>query len=220
MNTPGANSNAVAEEVIALMLADARHFVAADPSCRAGKWEKTSFMGREITGKTVGIVGLGHTGRLVAKRLAGFDVELLGFDPILSSAQIEEMGINQVDLPELFARADYVTLHLPENDATRGTINRDLIGLMKEGATLINCARAGVINEDDLRALKPEKKLRFLNDVYPKDAEGPKSVADIADLMVPHLGASTREANHKAAQLAARELIDLDEQGIKTAVVN
>ena len=220
MNTPGANSNGVAEEVVALMLADARHLVPADASCRAGQWEKTAFMGSEITGKTVGIVGLGYIGQLVAKRLAGFEVKFLGYDPFVSKEKAAALGIELVSLPELFAKADYVSLHLPENAETKGLVNRDLLGQMKPGATLINCARAGIVNEADLRALKAEKKLRFLNDVYAKDEEGPKSVADIADIMVPHLGASTREANRKAAELAAQELIDLDDKGITRAVVN
>jgi D-3-phosphoglycerate dehydrogenase / 2-oxoglutarate reductase len=220
MNTPGANSNGVAEEVVALMLADARHLVPADASCRAGQWEKTAFMGTEITGKTVGIVGLGFIGQLVAKRLAGFEVKFLGYDPFVSKEKAAAMGIELVGLPELFAKSDYVTLHLPENAETKGLINRALLGQMKTGATLVNCARAGIVNEADLRALKVEKKLRFLNDVYAKDEEGPKSVADIADIMVPHLGASTREANRKAAELAAQELIDLDDKGIHKAVVN
>ena len=220
MNTPGANSNAVAEEVIALILADARHLVAADPSCRAGKWEKSSFMGTELTGKTLGIVGLGYIGRLVAKRASGFDVKVLGYDPFVPDEKAREFGIEPVALPDLFARADYVSLHLPENDETRGMVNRSLLSQMKPGATLINCARAGLLVEDDLRAVRAEKGIRFLNDVYAKDAEGPKSVADIADLMVPHLGASTREANRKAAEFAARELIDLDDKGIGNAIVN
>ena len=220
MNTPGANSNAVAEEVIALILADARHLVAADPSCRAGKWEKSSFMGTELTGKTIGIVGLGYIGRLVAKRASGFDVKVLGYDPFVPDEKAREFGIEPVALADLFARADYVSLHLPENDETRGMINRSLLSQMKPGATLINCARAGLLVEDDLRAVRAEKGIRFLNDVYAKDAEGPKSVADIADLMVPHLGASTREANRKAAEFAARELIDLDDNGIGNAIVN
>ena len=130
------------------------------------------------------------------------------------------MGVKLVSLDELFSQSDYVTLHLPETAETKGLVNRTLIGQMKPGATLINCARSGIINEADLRVLKGEKKIRFLNDVYPKDEEGPKSVADIADIMVPHLGASTREANWKAAELAAKELIDLDEKGIDKAVVN
>lgn len=220
MNTPGANSNGVAEEVVALMLADARKLIPADASCRAGAWEKTAFMGTEITGKTIGIVGLGYIGRLVVKRLSGFEPTFIGFDPGTTHRQAAELGVKLVSLDELFATADYVTLHLPETAETKGLVNAKLLGQMKEGATLINCARAGIVNEADLRAAKAEKKIRFLNDVYAKDEEGPKSVADIADIMVPHLGASTREANFKAAELAAKELIDLDEKGIDKAVVN
>ena len=220
MNTPGANSNGVAEEVVALMLADARKLIPADASCRAGKWEKTAFMGAEITGKTIGIVGLGYIGRLVVKRLSGFEPTFIGFDPGTTVRQAAELGVKLVSLDELFAKSDYVTLHLPETAETKGMVNRALLGQMKDGATLINCARAGIVNEADLRAAKAAKKLRFLNDVYAKDEEGPKSVADIADIMVPHLGASTREANFKAAELAAQELIDLDEKGIDKAVVN
>lgn len=220
MNTPGANSNGVAEEVVALMLAAARKLIPADASCRAGKWEKTAFMGTEITGKTVGIVGLGYIGRLVVKRLSGFEPTFLGYDPGITMRQATEMGVKLVSLDELFSASDYITLHLPEIAETKGMVNRNLIGRMKPGATLINCARAGIVNEADLRALKAEKKIHFLNDVYAKDEEGPKSVADIADIMVPHLGASTCEANAKAAELAAQELIDLDEKGINKAVVN
>lgn len=220
LNTPGANSNAVAEEVVALMLADARAIVAADASTRAGKWEKKKFMGREITGKTVGIVGLGNIGQLVARRLAGFEVKLLGFDPMISQERADAMQVDLVDLPTLFAQSDYVTLHIPENADTKGMINQALLSLMKPGATLINCARAGIIDENALRAAKAEKKIRFLNDVYKKDEEGPKSVADIADIMLPHLGANTIEANTNAARRAAEELIELDEKGISTFVVN
>lgn len=220
MNTPGANSNAVAEEVVALILADARHLIAAEASCRAGDWEKTKFMGRELTGKTVGIVGLGAIGQLLARRLNGFEVKLLGYDPVISEERARHMSVELTPLAALFERSDYVTLHIPENSETKGLINAALLGKMKKGATLINCARAGVINEADLRALKAEKGLRFLNDVYPKDEPGPKSVADIADIMVPHLGASTFEANFNAARAAARELMDFDEKGITTFIVN
>ncbi|MBC8207346.1 MAG: ACT domain-containing protein [Kiritimatiellales bacterium] len=220
MNTPGANANAVAEEVIALMLADARHVVPADASTRAGKWEKKNFMGREVTGKTVGIVGLGAIGRLVARRLSGFDVKVLAFDPVLSEEAAERIGVKLVSLADLFAQSDYVSLHIPENEHTKGLINKTLLGNMKTGATLINCARAGVINEDDLRAVKPEKGLRFLNDVYAKDAEGDKTVTDIADIMVPHLGASTHEANYNAARRSAEQLIDFDEKGVTSYIVN
>ncbi|MDZ4199961.1 MAG: 3-phosphoglycerate dehydrogenase, partial [Kiritimatiellia bacterium] len=195
MNTPGANANAVAEEVVALMLADARHLLVADASCRRGEWEKKAFMGRELAGKTVGILGLGAIGRLVARRLSGFECRMLGYDPMLAEDRARELDVELVSLPDLFSRCDYVTLHLPENEETRGLVGATLLSLMKPGATLVNCARAGIVNEEDLRRIKPEKKLRFLNDVYSKDAEGPKSVADVADIMLPHLGASTFEAN-------------------------
>ncbi len=220
MNTPGANSNGVAEEVVALMLADARHVIAADASCRAGQWEKTKFMGREIAGKTVGIVGLGHIGQLVAKRLSGFECRLLGYDPFISVEKARQFHVELTDLPTLFAESDYVTLHIPETGETKGMVNETLLSRMKPGATLINCARAGVIVEADLRKVKAEKKLRFLNDVYPKDEEGPKSVADIADIMLPHLGASTFEANWMAAKRSAEQLIEYDEKGITSYVVN
>ncbi len=220
MTTPGANANAVAESVLALILADARHLIPADASCRAGKWEKKLFMGRELSGKTVGIVGLGAIGQTVAKRLSGFECTLIGHDPVISKDRAEQIDVALVDLPTLFERADYVTLHIPENAETRGLVNASLLSRMKKGATLINCARAGIINEADFRQVKAEKGIRFLNDVYPKDAEGPKSVADIADIMLPHLGASTKEANTKAASLAAQELIEFDEKGISTYIVN
>ena len=220
MNTPGANANAVAEEVVALMLADARHVVAADASTRAGKWEKKNFMGKEITGKSVGIVGFGAIGQLVAKRLSGFDVKVFAYDPFLSAERAYELGAESATLEEIFEQCDYVSLHMPENDETRGIINKSLFARMKNGATLVNCARAGILNEDDLRALKADKGLRFLNDVYAKDAAGEKSVADIADIMLPHLGASTVEANYNAASRSATQLIDYDDKGIASYVVN
>jgi len=220
MNTPGANSNAVAEEVVALILADARHLIPADASVRAEKWEKSKFMGRELTGKTVGVVGLGHIGRLAIRRLSGFDVRVLGFDPMISSDRAEDLGVELKSLKDLFAESDFITLHIPENDATRGLVNKELLSVMKDGATLINCARAGILNEDDLRELKGEKNLRFLNDVYPKDEAGPKPIADIADITLPHLGASTVEANQNAARMAARNLMDLDDKGITSFIVN
>ncbi|MFH0954296.1 MAG: NAD(P)-dependent oxidoreductase [Verrucomicrobiota bacterium] len=220
MTTPGANANAVAEEVVALMLADARHLVEADPSCRKGEWEKSKFMGREVTGKTIGIVGLGYIGQLVAKRLSGFDCKLLGHDPLISEEGARQIGIELVDLPTLFERSDYVTLHIPENSDTKGLVSAALLSKMKQGATLINCARAGVIKEDDLRKAKAEKGIRFLNDVYPKDEPGPKSVVDVADIMVPHLGASTKEANWNAARRSAEEIIEFDEKGITSYIVN
>ena len=220
MNTPGANSNGVAEEVIAMILAACRHVVAADISTRAGEWEKSKFMGRELTGKTLGIIGLGHIGQLVVKRLSGFEIKALGFDPYLPAEVAEKIGVEMTTVEDIFAKADFITLHIPENDKTRGMFNRRLFDMMKPGAMLINCARSGIINEDDLRAAKAEKKIVFCNDVYAKDAAGPKSVADIADLMLPHLGANTVEANLNAARKSAEQTIAYFEQGNTDCVVN
>ncbi len=220
MNTPGANANAVAEEVITLILADMRHVIAADASTRAGKWEKKNFMGTELSGKTVGIVGLGFIGRLVAKRLRGFDCHILGYDPLVPSDKVRAAGIEPVSLEELFTESDIITLHIPETDSTRKMVSTDLLACVKNGATIVNCARAGIVDEDALRATKAAKKIRYLNDVYPKDAEGEKSITDIADIMMPHLGASTKEANFTAAKRAAEELIELDERGATSCIVN
>lgn len=220
MNTPGANSNAVAEEVLALVLAHYRHLVKGDQSTRAGKWEKKSLMGRELTGKTIGIVGLGNIGQLVAKRAAGFECEIIGYDPLINAARAEEIGVKLMSVEDVFAQADVVTLHIPENDATKEMINADLFGRMKDGALLVNCARAGIINENDLREARKTKDIGFCNDVYPADEAGEKSVADIADIMVPHLGASTYEANLNAATRAAEQLIAYDQRGVTKFVVN
>lgn len=220
MNTPGANSNAVAEEVIGLMLADARHIIHADASTRAGKWEKKKFMGREIAGKTVGIVGLGNIGQSVAQRLTGFDCRLLGYDPVIASERAAAVNVHLTDMETLFSESDYITLHIPENDDTREIVNSDLLALVKDGATIINCARAGIIDEEAIRVAKARKNLRFLNDVYPKDQTGVKTVSDVADIMMPHLGASTVEANYDAARRAAEQLIDLDQKGITSFIVN
>ena len=148
-------------------------------------------------------------------------MEVIAYDPIVSSDRAKELGVELVsDFAEVFERADFISLHIPENDRTRGMINAEVFAKMKEGAVLINCARAGVVNEDDLRAAKQTRNLIYLNDVYPKDEPGDKPVADIADIMLPHLGASTREANRNAAEFAANQLIALDERGVGAAIVN
>lgn len=220
MNTPGANANAVAELVIAMMLADARHLISADASVRRGEWEKKAFMGRELTGKTVGVVGLGNIGRLVVKRLRGFECRILGYDPQVATERVRDMGVEPVSMEELFSEADYVSLHVPGGESTRGLVGTKYLGLMKKGATLINCARSGIISEEALREAKNTKGIRFLNDVYPKDAPGEKVEAKLAEITLPHLGASTHEANYVAAERAARELIDRDDKGVTSFVVN
>jgi D-3-phosphoglycerate dehydrogenase len=220
MNTPGANANAVAEEVVAMILAALRHVVRADVTTRAGLWEKKDLMGRELADKTLGILGMGNIGRLVAKRLAGFDLTVLAYDPVLSADLAGKLGVRLATVEEIFAAADVVTLHIPQTPETKGMVNRQLLETMKPGAILVNCSRAGIVNENDLRAVKAAKKIQYCTDVYPKDEPGPKPVADIADLMLPHLGASTHEANWTAAKRAAEQTLAYFEKGVTNCVVN
>lgn len=220
MNTPGANANAVAEEVVALMLAACRFVVQADISTRTGEWEKKKFMGSELTGKTVGILGVGYIGKLVVKRLQGFEVKFLANDPIMTPEMAKQLGVEISSIESIFSKSDFITLHIPQTPETKGMINKKLFDLMKPGAVLVNCARAGIINEEDLRQAKKAKKIVFCNDVYPKDEPGPKSIADIADIMLPHLGASTVEANTNAAKRAAEQAIEYFENGTRNFIVN
>jgi D-3-phosphoglycerate dehydrogenase len=139
---------------------------------------------------------------------------------MVQAERVREYGIEPVTLEQLFRESDFITLHIPGGDSTRGMVDEKLLSIMKPGATLVNCARHGVVDEEALREAKKVREIRFLNDVYPKDGPGLKEVADIADIMLPHLGASTYEANHAAAERAARQLIDLDEKGVTSFIVN
>ena len=209
MNTPGANSNGVAEEVIAMILAACRHVVAADISTRAGEWEKSKFMGRELTGKTLGIIGLGHIGQLVVKRLSGFEIKALGFDPYLPAEVAEKLGVKMTTVEEIFAEADFITLHIPENDKTRGMFNRRLFDMMKPGVYLINYARGPVINNEAVvEALKSGKVKAYATD-FPtaEQLELPNVMA------TPHLGAGTPEADENCAKMAAKQIMDYLENG-------
>lgn len=221
MNTPGANANGVAEEVVAMVLACFRHLVPADVSTRAGRWEKKNFMGRELTKKTVGIVGLGNVGRLLAKRLQGFEPTLLGYDHFLAKQRAINIGVRPVSLERIFEEADVISLHVPGGAGTRNLVSKDLLSRMKDGAILVNCARYGIVDEDALAELKAAgKKILYATDVHPKDAEGEKPSAAVADLILPHLGASTKEANFTAAKRAAEEAIAYFENGDTSCVVN
>jgi D-3-phosphoglycerate dehydrogenase len=220
MNTPGANSNAVAEEVIGLMLAGARNFLPADASTRAGLWEKAKFMGFELSEKTVGILGFGNIGQILAHRLKGFDVDILVYDPYVSQDKARDLGVTLATKEEIFEKADFISLHMPATPETDKCINKDLLIRCKDKVVIVNGARAEILNEDDLREVKKSKNIIFCNDVYMKDAAGDKSCADIADIMLPHLGASSIEANTNAARKAATQLIAYIERGVSDCVVN
>lgn len=220
MNTPGANANAVAEEVVAMILANFRYIVPGDISTRAGLWEKNKFMGRELTNKTVGIVGLGNIGRLLAKRLSGFECKILAFDPAISNDLAKRTGAELTDLETIFKESDVISLHIPATPETKKLIGEKFFSYMKEDAVLVNCARFEIVDEDALREIKKSKKIHYLTDVYAKDVAGEKTVADLADLMLPHLGASTFEANNTAATRVAEQTIAYFDEGVTSCVVN
>lgn len=221
MNTPGANANGVAEEVVAMILSCFRHVVPADNSTRAGLWEKKKFMGRELTKKTVGIVGLGNIGRLLAKRLQGFEPTLIGYDHFLAKQRAINIGVTPVSLETIFEEADVISLHVPGGASTQKLVNAELLSKMKDGAMLVNCSRYGVVDEEALAAVRASgKKILYATDVHPKDAAGEKPSAAVADLILPHLGANTKEANFNAAKRAAEEAIAYFDNGDTSCVVN
>jgi D-3-phosphoglycerate dehydrogenase len=152
MNTPFGNSITTAEHAIAMMFALARQLPEASASTHAGKWEKNKFMGVELFGKTLGVIGCGNIGGIVADRAVGLKMNVIAFDPFLTAERAVEIGVKKVELEELFRESDFITLHVPKNDKTKNMINKDTIATMKKGVRIINCARGGLIVEADLKA--------------------------------------------------------------------
>ena len=179
MNTPFGNSITTAEHAIAMMFAVARQIPAADVSTQAGKWEKNRFMGVEITAKTLGIIGCGNIGSIVAERAIGLKMQVIAFDPFLSDERALQLGVEKVDLDELFQRADFITLHTPLTEKTRNIIDAAAIAKMKDGVRIINCARGGLVVEEDLaEAIKTGKVAGAGVDVFVKEpAERARSSA-------------------------------------------
>ena len=221
MNTPGANANAVAEEVVAMILAAYRYVIPADVTTRAGEWNKKQYMGRELTRKTVGILGLGNIGRMLVKRLQGFECTVLGYDHFLSKQRALNIGATPAELEEIFSTADIISIHVPGGPSTKNMVDARLISLMKDGAMLVNCARYGVVDEEALRAAKAAgKNIIYCTDVHPKDTAAMQPSADVADVMLPHLGANTKEANKMAAMRAASQMQAYFAEGDTSCVVN
>ena len=170
MNTPFGNSITTAEHAIAMMFAVARQIPAADVSTQAGKWEKNRFMGVEITAKTLGVIGCGNIGSIVAERAIGLKMRVVAYDPYLSEERALQLGVEKVDLDELFARADFITLHTPLTEKTKNIIDKAAIAKMKDGVRIINCARGGLIVEEDLaEAIKTGKVAGAGVDVFVKE---------------------------------------------------
>ncbi|MBL6958555.1 MAG: phosphoglycerate dehydrogenase, partial [Rhodospirillales bacterium] len=152
MNTPFGNSITTAEHAISLMMAVARQIPQANASTHAGKWEKSKFMGTELMGKTLGIIGCGNIGSVVAELAQGLKMKVIASDPFLSLERAADISVEKVDLDELFSRADFISLHTPLTDATRNVINAEAIAKMKKGVRIVNCARGGLVVEEDLKA--------------------------------------------------------------------
>jgi D-3-phosphoglycerate dehydrogenase len=212
VNAPEGNTIAAAEHTIALLMALARHVPQADASMRAGKWARKDYVGTEIRGKTLGIVGLGKIGSQVARRAVGMEMEVLAFDPFVPDERVRALGVRSVDFDTLIASADFLTVHPPLTAATSGMIGAEQIAKMKDGVRLINVARGGIIDEDALaEAVKSGKVAGAAIDVFsaePVPADNPL-LGDPRIIITPHLGASTAEAQERVAIDVAEQIVDI-----------
>jgi D-3-phosphoglycerate dehydrogenase len=222
MNTPGANAVAVAEHTLALMLSLARHLSRADSTTRAGKWEKKSLQGTELRGKTLGIVGLGRIGMEVARRARAFDMKVLAHDPFVSASLAREQGIQLAELDQVFAAADYLTLHVGLTPQTTGMINEKSLARMKKGVRIINCARGELLNESAVAAALNSKHLGGIAlDVFTE--EPPKNSPLLAlenVLATPHIAGSTNEAQDAVGLQIASQVREYLKRGVIQNAVN
>ena len=222
MNTPFGNSITTAEHAITLMLALARQIPQADASTQAGKWEKNRFMGVEITGKTLGVIGCGNIGSIVADRALGLKMKVIAYDPYLSPERAFDLGVEKVELDELFKRADFVTLHAPLTDKTRNIIDGAAIAKMKPSVRVINCARGGLVDEAALRAaLDAGKVAGAAFDVFVAEPATTNPLFGHPNVVcTPHLGASTSEAQENVALQVAEQMSDYLLRGAIANAVN
>ncbi len=222
MNTPFGNSITTAEHAITLMLALARQIPAADSSTQASKWEKSRFMGTEVTHKTFAVIGCGNIGGNAACRAKGLQMKVIAFDPFLSQERAADLGIEKVELDELYRRADFISLHTPKTDKTAGMINAQAFAKMKDGVRIINCARGGLIIESDLKdALESGKVGGAALDVYEVEPAKDNPLFGMENVIcTPHLGASTLEAQENVALQVAEQLSDYLLTGAITNAIN
>ncbi len=210
MNTPFGNSITTAEHAIALMMAVARQIPEANASTHAGKWEKSRFMGVEVTGKVLGLIGCGNIGSIVAERALGLKMKVLAYDPFLSEERAAKLGVTKVELDELLPRADFITLHVPLTDKTRNILSAENIARAKKGVRIINCARGGLVDEAALAEAIREGHVAGVGfDVFEKEPATNSPLFGLENVVVtPHLGASTREAQENVAIQVAEQMSD------------
>ena len=222
MNTPFGNSITTAEHAIALMFALARQLPQANASTHAGKWEKSRFMGVEVTGKVLGIIGCGNIGSIVAERALGLRMKVIAFDPFLTPERAEQLGVEKVELDQLFPRADFITLHTPLTDQTRNLIDASNLARCKKGVRIINCARGGLIVEEDLKkALESGHVAGAALDVFLEEPAKQNVLFGMENVVcTPHLGASTTEAQENVALQIAEQMSDFLLTGAVTNALN
>ena len=222
MNTPFGNSITTAEHAITLMLALARQIPQADISTQAGKWEKNKFMGVEITGKTLGVIGAGNIGSIVADRAVGLRMHVIAYDPFLSVERAVQLGIEKVELADLLKRADFITLHTPMTEKTKNIIDANAIASMKKGVRIVNCARGGLVDETALRAaLDAGHVAGAAFDVFTTEPATDNPLFGQPNVIcTPHLGASTSEAQENVALQVAEQMSDYLLRGAISNAVN
>lgn len=210
MNTPGGNSVTTAEHTIAMLFALARQIPAANSSTHAGKWEKSRFMGVELTGKTLGVIGCGNIGAIVAERALGLRMRVIAYDPFLSAERARDLGVEKVEFDSLLTRADVITLHVPMTDQTRGIIDAAALAKAKPGVRIINCARGGLVVEEDLKAaIESGQVAGAALDVFVHEPAHDNPLFGMDQVVAtPHLGASTAEAQEKVAVQVAEQMAD------------
>jgi len=221
MNVPAGNTISTAEHTISMLLALSRKIPQADAHIRSGLWERAKFVGTELSGKTLGIVGLGKIGTEVAKRLQSFGMRVIGYDPFLSSERAQQLEIELMELEQLYKEADFITFHTPLTSETRHMVGAKQIGMMKKGVRIINCARGGIVDEDALHgAIQSGQVAGAAIDVFEKEPPKENALLKFPQVIAtPHLGAATQEAQENVAVAVAKQVIDaLLERGIQNAV--
>jgi len=222
MNTPGGNVITTAEHAIAMMLSLTRNIPAGTASLKNGRWDKKKLQGREIFNKKLGVIGFGKIGSIVADRARGLKMKVIVNDAIVTDKQIEEAGFQSVSIEELYREADYITVHVPKLDSTTGLLNRTAFDQMKEGVMVINCARGGIVDENDLNdVLQSGKVAGAALDVFETEPPGLSPLFEHDRVIcTPHLGASTKEAQINVAVAVAEQIIDFLKNGTIINAVN
>ena len=220
MNTPFGNAITTAEHAIAMLMSLSRNIPRATATMRNGKWEKKNLRGREIYNKTLGLIGVGNIGSLVADRALGLKMKVIGFDPYQYS--IETLGIRPVSFEQVLTTSDYISIHTPKTSETTNLFNRETLSRMKKGAMLINCARGGIVNEEDLYdSLKSNHLGGAALDVFATEPPGKIKLMDLDNFICSsHLGASTHEAQDNVARDVANQIVDYLLTGRAENIVN